>query len=109
MPVGARFYAPVQTGYGAYPASYIMVTIYFLGRKAAGRGVDGPLPPSVEVKEKVELCIFSPLSAFVACSRVKFHRIEVYFISPSDREIYLYIVEWMALFCIMSNQETNFV
>ena len=36
IPVGARFSAPVQTGPGAHPASYIMCTGLFRGGKAAG-------------------------------------------------------------------------
>ena len=45
IPVEARFSAPVQTGPGAHPASYTMVTGYFPGVKRPGRGVDH-LPPS---------------------------------------------------------------
>jgi hypothetical protein len=40
--VGARFSAPVQTGYGAHPASYTMATKTFLGVKQPGRGADHP-------------------------------------------------------------------
>jgi len=39
---GARFFAPVQTGSGAYPASYAMGTGSFPGVKRPGRGVDHP-------------------------------------------------------------------
>jgi len=39
---GARFSAPVQTGPGAYPASYTMGTGSFPGLKRPGRGVDHP-------------------------------------------------------------------
>ena len=49
IPVGARFSAPVQTGPGAYPASYIMGTGSFQG--VNGR-VDHPPVSSSEVKEK---------------------------------------------------------
>jgi hypothetical protein len=38
IPVGARFFAPVQTGPGAQPASYTMGTGFFPGVKS-GRGV----------------------------------------------------------------------
>ena len=59
--VGARFSAPVQTGPGAYPASYIMSTGSLPGVKRPGRGVDHhPPPSSVEVKGTVELYICSP-------------------------------------------------
>jgi len=40
MPVGARFFAPVQTDPGAHPASYTMGTGSFPGVKRPGRDVD---------------------------------------------------------------------
>jgi hypothetical protein len=55
IPVGARFSAPLQTGPGAHPASYAMVTGSFLGVKRPGCGVNHPPPSSAEVKERVEL------------------------------------------------------
>ena len=57
--MGARFSAPVQTGPGAYPASYTMDTGSFPGVKLPGRGVDHPPPSSTEVKEKIELYLYS--------------------------------------------------
>jgi hypothetical protein len=54
-----RFSAPVQTGSGAHPASYTMVTGSFLGVKRPGRGFDHPPSSSAEVKERVELYIYS--------------------------------------------------
>jgi len=59
--VGERFFAPVQTGLGAHPASYTMGTVSFLGGKAVGGGVDHPSPSSAEVKERVKLYLYSPL------------------------------------------------
>jgi hypothetical protein len=60
IPVGgARFSAPVQTGPVANPASYIMGTESFPGVKRPGRGVDHSPPPSAEVKESVELYLYS--------------------------------------------------
>jgi hypothetical protein len=56
---GSRFSAPVQTGPGAYPASYAVGTGSFPGVKRPGRGVDHSPPSSVEVKEKVELYLYS--------------------------------------------------
>ena len=44
----------------------------FAGVKRPGRGVDRPPPSSAEVKERVELHIYSPLWTFVACYRVNF-------------------------------------
>jgi len=55
---GARFSAPVQTGHGAYPASYTMDTWSFPGVKRPWRGVDHPPPSSAEVKERVELYLY---------------------------------------------------
>ena len=45
IPVGARFFTPVRTGPGAYPASYTMGTVSFLGIKRPRRDADYP-PPS---------------------------------------------------------------
>jgi hypothetical protein len=59
IPVGATFSAPVQTGRGAHPASYTMGTGSFLGVKRPGRGVDHPPSSSAEVKERVELYLYS--------------------------------------------------
>jgi DNA-binding sugar fermentation-stimulating protein len=59
IPVGARFSAPVQTDPGAHPASYTMDTGSFPGVKRPGRGVDHPPPSSAEVKERVELYLYS--------------------------------------------------
>ena len=59
-PVGAKFSAPVQTGPGAHPASYTMGTGSFPGVKRSGCGVDYPTLSSAEVKERVELYLFSP-------------------------------------------------
>jgi len=60
IPVGARFSVPVQTGSEAHPASCTMGTGSFPGLKRPGRGVDHPPPSSAEVKERVELYLFSP-------------------------------------------------
>jgi hypothetical protein len=60
--VRARFFAPVQTDPGAHPASYTMGTgsLSSLGVKWPGCDVDHLLTPSAEVKEIVELYIYSP-------------------------------------------------
>jgi hypothetical protein len=60
--VEARFSAPIQTGPGAYPASCTMGTRSFPGVKRPVCGVDPPPPPppsSAEVKERVELYLYS--------------------------------------------------
>jgi hypothetical protein len=72
IPVGVRFFAPVQTGPGAHPASYTMGTWSFPELKWPALGVDHPFPSSAEVKERVELYFYSPSWAFVARSRVNF-------------------------------------
>jgi hypothetical protein len=50
----------VQTGPGAYPASCTMGTGSFPGVKQPGHGVKHPHPSSAEVKERVELYLYSP-------------------------------------------------
>ena len=55
---GARFFAPVQSGPGAHPASYTMDTGSFPGVKRPGRDVDNPSPSSAEVKERVEVYLY---------------------------------------------------
>jgi hypothetical protein len=53
-----------------------------LGVKRPGCGVDHTLPSSAEGKERVELYLYSPFWAFVACSRVTF---TLTFTDESDR------------------------
>jgi hypothetical protein len=48
IPVGARFFAHVQTGPGAHPASCTMVTGSFPGVKRPDRGADHPPPAGAE-------------------------------------------------------------
>ena len=57
--MGARFSAPVQTGAGAYPASYTMGTGSFPGVKRPRLGVDLQPPSSVEIKERGELRLYA--------------------------------------------------
>ena len=61
--VEARFSAPVQTGPGTHPASYAMRTGSFPGVKRPGRVVDHLPSSSADVKERVELDIYSPFGA----------------------------------------------
>ena len=49
-----------QTDPGTNPASYTVGTGSFPGAKRPGRGVDHPLSSSAEVKERVELYLYSP-------------------------------------------------
>jgi hypothetical protein len=61
IPVGARFFAAVQTSRGAHPASYTLGTRSLSrGVKCLGHGVDHPPPSSARVKERVELYLYSP-------------------------------------------------
>ena len=56
---GARFSTPVQTGSGVHPAPYRMGIGSFPGVSRPRRGVVHPLPYSSEVKERVELYLYS--------------------------------------------------
>jgi len=58
--VGARFSASIQTGPGSHPASSTMGTGSFPGVNRPVRGVDHPIAFSSEVKERVELYLYSP-------------------------------------------------
>jgi hypothetical protein len=58
--LGVRFSAPVQTGPGAHPASYKMGTGSLPGVKRPNRGIGNPPPSSAEVKERVQLYVYSP-------------------------------------------------
>ena len=57
--MGVSFSASVQTDTGAYPASWKMGTGSFPGAKRPKRGVDHPPPSSAQVKERVELYLYS--------------------------------------------------
>jgi hypothetical protein len=46
--------------------------VSFPGIKRPGRGVDHPPPYSAEVKERVELYLYSSSGDFMACSRLNF-------------------------------------
>ena len=59
-PGGCENCPPVQTGPGALQASCTMGTGSFLGVKRPRRGVDHPPSSSVQVKERVELYLYSP-------------------------------------------------
>jgi hypothetical protein len=67
--VRAGFSAPVQTGFGAHPASYTMGNRSLPGVKRPGCGVDQPPPSSAEVKEIVELCRGGACGAYGAGER----------------------------------------
>jgi hypothetical protein len=57
---GTRFSASVQSGLGAHPASYTTGTVYlFPGGTAAGAWRWPTTPSGAEVKERVELFLYS--------------------------------------------------
>ena len=58
--LGVRFSASVQTGPETHPASYTKGTRSFPGVQRRGRGVENPSLSSAEVKERVELYLYSP-------------------------------------------------
>jgi hypothetical protein len=58
--VEVTFLAPVQTGLGAHPAYYKMGTGVFTEVKRPERGAEHPPPSSAEVKERVQLYLYSP-------------------------------------------------
>ena len=58
--MGVIFSAPVQPGPGAHPASYTMGTGSFPGVKRPERGIDHSPPSNAEVKERVQLYLYSP-------------------------------------------------
>jgi hypothetical protein len=61
IPVGARLSAPVQICPGAQPSLlYDEYRVCFPGVKRPGRGINHPPPSSTEVKERVELYLYSP-------------------------------------------------
>ena len=69
-PEGTRFSAPVQTAPRPNQHPVKWVPGILPGVKRPGRGVNHPLPPSAEVKERVELHLYSfPLWAFMSCSK----------------------------------------
>jgi hypothetical protein len=57
IPFEVIFSAPVQTGPGAHPAPIQLVP--GLSLPGPGSGVNHPSPSSVEVKERVELHLYS--------------------------------------------------
>jgi hypothetical protein len=58
--VGARFSAFLQAGLGAHPAFYKIGIGSFAGVRRPGRGVNHLTLSNAEVKERVELYLYSP-------------------------------------------------
>jgi len=61
LPVGARFSAPLQTGPGAYLASYTMGTGSFPRVEWSGRGVDHPPHLAPRLKKKYSYSCTPPM------------------------------------------------
>jgi len=57
--MGARFSALVQFGFGANPVCCTKGTGYFPRAIRQGRGVDNTIPFTAEVKESVQIYIYS--------------------------------------------------
>jgi hypothetical protein len=68
MLVGARFFAPIQTGSEAHPVSYAVGTGSFRGVRRPGRGVDLPSLSNAEVKDTVKLSLAFSLSLCLSLS-----------------------------------------
>jgi len=64
--VGARFFAPVQTGLRAHPASCTTGSGSFQGLERPGIGVEYQLISGAEVKERVELYLYTPSGPYWA-------------------------------------------
>jgi len=60
IPGGGEIFAPVQTVPRVHPASYTMGTGSFLGIKQLGCAINHPPSSSAEVKERVNLFLYSP-------------------------------------------------
>jgi hypothetical protein len=70
IPMGSRFFAHVQTGPGAHPASCTMGTGSFPGVKRPGRGADHPTPSSAEVKKGKSYTSIHPQGLFRSVTRL---------------------------------------
>jgi len=82
MLVGARFYAPVQVGTGAHPASCKMGTVSFPGVKS-GRGVTLiPHPLLVPRSRKSRAIPLLPLWTVRHVQSLSACTVELYFYSP---------------------------
>jgi hypothetical protein len=61
---GARFFAQVQTGPGAHPASCTMDTGSFPGVKRSGRGADHPLLLALRMRMSRTIPLLPPLDSW---------------------------------------------
>jgi hypothetical protein len=86
IPVGAGFSAPVQTGRGAYPASYTMNICSFPGVKRPGRGVYRPPHLSPRLKSLRGRCWCELLSLPLLLQSFCFFRLKVHICVSSLRD-----------------------
>ena len=70
--VGRDFPHPYDWFWGSPGLLYDGYRVSFPGVKRPSRGVDYRRTSSAEVKDRVEVYLYSRLWAFVACCRVKF-------------------------------------
>jgi hypothetical protein len=69
---GRDFHLPSRRGLGSTQLP-IRGYLLFPGIKWSGNGPDHPLPSSAEVKEIIELYIYSSLWTFLSCSRMNLY------------------------------------
>ena len=88
-PVRMRFSAPVHTSLWAHPAFYATDTGSFPGVKRLERGIDHPRLSSANVKERVELHLYSTTGSSSPVLGQTYQRICLYFNGQcSDRSHY---------------------
>jgi hypothetical protein len=78
-----------------------MGTLSFLGVKRQGVGVDHPSPCSAEVKERVELCFYSPL---VLHGLLKGERLVIAYVVQESYDFALQNLFYMRLFALKTTQ-----
>jgi hypothetical protein len=65
IPVGARFSAPVQTGPGAHPVTFVVgIQSFEGGKERSGRDTDPSHPSSAVGHKRVELYLYSPYGPY---------------------------------------------
>ena len=70
--MGASFLYSLRPALGPTQPTVNGCRVFFPEVERLRRGVDQPIPCSAEVKERVELYLYPPSGAFMACGRLKF-------------------------------------
>ena len=92
---GGSFYAPLQMGLGAHPASCTMFSGYFSRGKAAWAWRWPPTPSSAEVKERLELHIYFPFGPSYSILVRNLHFMFIYSFSfIGIKRTFLYYLGW---------------